>query len=126
MALIGRIAVVVTFAALVALLTILAKPLWQGLNADSQTLQASKSSDRPTANTAPLNESVAPNTQIAAASAAVPATVAQPAVASVAQPSANAQQQASLAPASQQEPGSIKTPVRGVTDLKFGLGFPQH
>ena len=123
MALIGRIAVVVTFAALVALLTILAKPLWQGLNADSQTLQASKSSDRPTANTAPLNESVAPNTQIAAASAAVPATVAQPAVASVAQPSANAQQQASLAPASQQEPGSIKTPVRGVTDFEIRFGI---
>jgi ABC-type branched-subunit amino acid transport system substrate-binding protein len=123
MALIGRIAVVITFAALVALLTIFAKPLWQGLNADSQTLQASKSSDRPTANTAPLNETVAPNTQIAAASAAVPATVAQPAVASVAQPSANAQQQASLAPASQQEPGSVKTPARGVTDseIRFGI-----
>ena len=100
MALIGRIAVVVTFAALVALLTIFAKPLWQGLNADSQTLQASKSSDRPTANNAPL-EPVAPNTQVAAAPAVVPATVAQPAPASpapaavpVAQPPANAQQQA--------------------------------
>src|SRR5450759_4339925 len=43
--LIGRIAVVVTFAALVALLAVFAKPLWQDaralLNADSQTLQAS-------------------------------------------------------------------------------------
>ena len=34
MALIGRIAVVITFAALVALLTIFVKPLWQGPNAD--------------------------------------------------------------------------------------------
>ncbi|MGZ3519353.1 MAG: hypothetical protein ACXVAM_19705, partial [Vulcanimicrobiaceae bacterium] len=100
MELIGRIAVVITFAALIALLTIFAKPLWQGLNADSQTLQASKSSDRPTANNAPLNGPVALNTQVAAAPAAVPASPAQPAAASVAPLSANAQaQQASLAPA---------------------------
>ena len=42
--LIGRIVVVVSFAALVALVIIFAKPLWQGagalLNADSQTSQA--------------------------------------------------------------------------------------
>ena len=121
MALIGRTAVVVTFAALVALLTIFAKPLWQGLNADSQTSQASKSSDRPTANNAPLN--VAPNTQVAAAPAVVPATVAQPAPAPVAQPSANAQQQASLAPASQQEPSSVRISVRGVTDTEIRFGI---
>ena len=122
MALIGRIAVVVTFAALVALLAIFAKPLWQG--SDSQTLQASKSSDRPTANNAPLNKPVAPNTQVAAAPAAVPATVAQPAPAPVAQPSANAQQQASLAPAAQ--PAGVRTPVRGVTDteIRFGISAP--
>ena len=51
--LIGRTAVVSTFAALVALLTILAKPLWQSeripLNAGSQASQASKPSDRLTA-----------------------------------------------------------------------------
>ena len=126
MALIGRIAVMVTFAALVALLTILAKPLWQG----QQTLQSSTSSDRPTANNAPLN--VAPNTQVAAAPAVVPATVAQPASAPpapaavpVAQPPANAQQ-AALAPAAQPEPGSVRTPFRGVTatEIRFGISAP--
>src|SRR5664280_819245 len=64
LALIGRIAVVVTFTALVALLTIFAKPLWQSaralLNADSQTLQASKTSDRLTANNAPPNSPLDP------------------------------------------------------------------
>ena len=118
MALIGRIAVVITFAALVALLlTIFAKPLWQGLNADSQTLQASKSSDRPTANNAPLN--VAPSTQVAAAPAAVPAIVAQPAAVPVAPPPASAQQQASLAPSPQQPPST----VRGVTDTEIRFGI---
>jgi ABC-type branched-subunit amino acid transport system substrate-binding protein len=118
--------VVITFAALVALLTIFAKPLWQGLNADSQTLQASKSSDRPTANNAPLNG--APNTQVAAALTVVPATVAQPASAppapaavSVAPPPV--QQQASLAPAAQPEPGSVGTPFRGVTDTEIRFGI---
>ena len=119
MALIGRIAVAITFAVLVALLTILAKPLWQGLDADSQTLQASKRSDRLTANNASLNKPVAPNTQVAAAPAAVPGTVAQPAVASVAQPSATAQQQVSLAPSPQEPPST----VRGVTasEIRFGI-----
>ena len=69
--LIGRIAVVSTFAALVALLTILAKPLWQSertpLNAGSQTSQASKPSDRLTANNAPANTTPIPAAGIAAA-----------------------------------------------------------
>ena len=46
MTLMCRIVAVVSFAALVALLTIFAKPLWQGagalLNADSQTSQAAQ------------------------------------------------------------------------------------
>ena len=75
--LIGRIALVLSFAALGALLVIFAEPLWQGagalLNADSQTLQTSKPS-----------------------------------------------QQASL---SAQEPRSVNSTVRGVTDreIRFGI-----
>ena len=71
MTLMGRIVVVVAFAALVALLTVFAKPLWQGagvlLNADSQTSQAAKPSDRLTANNAPANNALVPATTIAAA-----------------------------------------------------------
>jgi ABC-type branched-subunit amino acid transport system substrate-binding protein len=100
-----RIVVVGSFAALVALLTIFAKPLWQGagalLNADSQTLQASKPSERLTANNA-----LVPATGIAAAPGA--------------EPSASAPaQQASLSP-SPQEPRST---VRGVTasEIRFGI-----
>jgi ABC-type branched-subunit amino acid transport system substrate-binding protein len=105
-----RIAVVGSFAALVALLTIFAKPLWQGagalLNADSQTSQAAKPSDRLTANNAPANSTLVPATTIAAGSRA--------------EPSASAPaQQASLSP-SPQEPRSA---VRGVTasEIRFGI-----
>jgi branched-chain amino acid transport system substrate-binding protein len=103
MTLMGRIVTVVLFATLVALATIFAKPLWQGagalLNADSQTPQALKPSDRLTANNAP-----------------VPATTIG--VGSRAEPSAPAQQ-ASLSP-SPQEPRST---FRGVTDkeIRFGI-----
>jgi hypothetical protein len=68
LAMIGRIAGVILFVALVALLVIFAKPLWQSaralLNADSQTLQASKPSDRLTANNAPPNSPLNPATKI--------------------------------------------------------------
>jgi len=105
-----RIAVVGSFAALVALLTIFAKPLWQGagalLNADLQTSQAAKPSDRLTANNAPANGILVPATAIAAApgpgsSASAPS------------------QQASLSP-SPQEPQST---FRGVTasEIRFGI-----
>ena len=71
MTLMGRIVTVVSFAALVALVTIFAKPLWQGAgalpNADSQTSQAAKPSDRLTANNAPANNALVPATTIAAA-----------------------------------------------------------
>ena len=120
LALIGRIAAAVTFAALVALLTIFAKPLWQGaralLNADSQSLQAFKPSDRLTANNAPPNSPLVPATKIAAASGA--------------EPSASPQaQQAPLSPISHplgQEPKSVNSPVRGVTDseIRFGISAP--
>jgi branched-chain amino acid transport system substrate-binding protein len=105
-----RVVVVGSFAALVALLTIFAKPLWQSagalLNADSQTLEASKSPDRLSANNAPANNALVPATTIAAApgpgsSASAPA------------------QQASLSP-SPQEPRST---FRGVTasEIRFGI-----
>ena len=62
MTLMGRIVAVVSFATLVALAAIFAKPLWQGagalLNADSQTSQAVKPSDRLTANSAPANSAL--------------------------------------------------------------------
>ena len=109
MTLMGRIAAVVSFAALVALVIIFAKPLWQGagalLNADSQTSQALKPSDRLTANNAPANNALVPATTIAAASRAARASA--PA------------QQASLSP-SPQEPRST---FRGVTDseIRFGI-----
>src|SRR5262249_19175580 len=59
MTLMSRTLVVASFAALVAMAIIFAKPLWQGaralLSADSQRSQASKPSDRLSANSAPAN-----------------------------------------------------------------------
>jgi ABC-type branched-subunit amino acid transport system substrate-binding protein len=76
MTLMGRIVTVVSFAILVALATIFAKPLWQGagalLNADSQTPQALKPSDRLTANNAPANNAPVPATTIGVGSRAEP------------------------------------------------------
>ncbi|MGB8895936.1 MAG: ABC transporter substrate-binding protein [Pseudolabrys sp.] len=110
-----RVSLVVIFAAVVALGVIFAKPIVQGVRAWLDIGQ-------PTANNAP----VAPNTQVAAASAVAPAAVVQPAAVPAAPPPANAQQQASLAPATQQQPGSVRTPVRGVTDteIRFGISAP--
>jgi ABC-type branched-subunit amino acid transport system substrate-binding protein len=108
----GRIVAVVSFAALVAIVTIFAKPLWQGAltNEGSQTSQAAKPSDRLTANNAPVNNALVPATTIAAA------PVTPPAATSVGQSSASGQR-ASLSP---QDPLST---VRGVTDseIRFGI-----
>jgi len=134
LAMIGRIAVVIIFAAL-ALLVIFAKPLWQSaralLNADSQTLQASKPSDRLTANNAPPNSPLDPATKITTGSVAEPSASATIiAAGSVAEPSASAQaQQAPPSPISNplgQEPRSVNSPVRGVTDseIRFGISAP--
>ena len=114
MPLVGRIVAVVSFAALVAMATIFAKPLWQGAltNEGSQTSQAAKPSDRLTANNAPVNNALVPATTIAAA------PVTPPAAASVGQSSASGQQ-ASLSPNSQ-EPRST---VRGVTDIEIRFGI---
>ena len=129
-----RVSLVVIFAAVVAMGVIFARPIAQGVRAWFDVAQPSTSTERPTANNAPVSGPVAPTSQVAAAvPAVVPATVAQPAPASpapaavpVAQPPANAQQQASLAPAAQPEPGSVRTPVRGVTDteIRFGISAP--
>jgi branched-chain amino acid transport system substrate-binding protein len=119
---IGRIALVVTFAAVVALMLIFAKPISQGVHAlfdtvNSQAVQTSKS-DVLTPSNAPSNEPIAPAARVAAA------PVAPPAPASVGQSST--QTQASLSSPAQpteQEPGSVRTTFRGVTDneIRFGI-----
>jgi branched-chain amino acid transport system substrate-binding protein len=126
MTLFGRIAVVVTFAALVALLAIFAKPLWQGarapLNADSQTLQASKS-DRLTANNAPASSPLVPATGIAAAPGAEPAASAQTQQAPLSPAQAQQAPVSAISHPLGQEPRSVNSPVRGVTDseIRFGI-----
>ena len=138
-ALIGRIAVVVTFAAAVALLVIFAKPLWQDaralFNADAQRLQGAKS-DRLTA-----YRPLVPATGTAAVSGAEPpaSAQAQPAPLSPishplgqepAEPSASLQvQQTPLSPTSHplgQDQRSVNSPIRGVTDteIRFGISAP--
>jgi len=137
--LVGRIALVVTFAAVVALVLIFAKPISQGahtlFDTASRVVQTSKSVDLLTPNNLPANDPVAPATRVAAASATPPAPVAQapaaaqPPVTSSAPPSGNSvgqssinaqiQQQAALG----QEPSTVRTAVRGVTDseIRFGI-----
>ena len=102
MTLMGRIVMVASFAALVAMAIIFAKPLWQGARA----LLSADSSDRLTAKNVPANNSLVPATTIAATSGAAPSASA-PA------------QQAALSP-SPQEPQST---VRGVTasEIRFGI-----
>jgi branched-chain amino acid transport system substrate-binding protein len=126
--LVGRIALVVTFAAVVALVLIFAKPISQGAHAlfdtASRAVQTSKSIDLLTPTNVPSNDPVAPATRVAAASAP-PAPIAQPAPASVGQ-SAPANQQATLSTPAQplgQEPTVAKTTFRGVTDneIRFGI-----
>jgi len=130
--LVGRIALVVTFAAVVALVLIFAKPISQGAHAlfdtASRAVQTSKSIDLLTPTNVPSNDPVAPATRVAAASASPPpvaAPAAQPAPASVGQ-SAPANQQVTLSTSAQplgQEPTAIKTTFRGVTDkeIRFGI-----
>jgi len=108
MTLMSRTLVVASFAALVAMAIIFAKPLWQGaralLSADSQT--ASKPSDRLTANNVPASNALVPATTIAATSGAGT--------------SASAPAQQALLSPSPQEPRST---VRGVTasEIRFGI-----
>lgn len=146
----NRIALVFIIVLVVAMSAIFAKPLWQGaralLNANSQTLQAPKPSDRLTVNDAPANSSVATATKIAPSSGFEPltsatktsaelsamtsASAAKIAEGSGAEPSVIAQaQQAPSLPASRppgQEPKTVSSPVRGVTDseIRFGISAP--
>jgi branched-chain amino acid transport system substrate-binding protein len=132
--LIGRIALVVTFAAVVALVLIFAKPISQGahtlFDTASRAVQTSKSIDILTPTNVPSNDPVAPATRVAAASAPPPAAAPapQPAPASVGQ-SAPTGPQASLSSPAQpigQDPTTIKTTFRGVTDneIRFGISAP--
>ena len=128
--LVGRITMVVSVAAVVALLAIFAKPIAQGARAlfsDTQTSDASKPSDRLTVNSEVFKPSdrlttnvappkpVASGPMVATASGEVPPTSApaqqQPAVAAVTPPQA-------------QEPRGM--PFRGVTDteIRFGIAAP--
>ena len=146
-ALIGRVALVVTFAAVVALVLIFARPISQGahalVDATSRLFGSSKSTDLLTAGNASSSESAGSPTRTASASVAapVPAPVAQPAPAA-AQPAAVAQtapttvaqassggQQLSLSTPSQplgQEPSGPKVMVRGISDneIRFGMSAP--
>jgi len=146
-ALIGRVALVVTFAAVVALVLIFARPISQGahalVDATSRLLGSSKSTDLLTASTA--TESTASQTRTASASVAAPvpapvaqapaanvqpapAAVAQPAPTTVAQASSGGQQLSLSSPAQPlgQEPSGPKVMVRGVTDteIRFGISAP--
>ena len=141
------------FAAVLALAIIFYKPVLQAVGGLFEASQPSKPSDRPAADTAPLNgraDRLATNTPPAAASVArpapalvpqpaQPAPLAQPAPASVAQPAhsspapaaaplspppANAQTQVASAPQPlQQEAGSTRTLFRGVTDTEIRFGI---
>ncbi|MGB6938552.1 MAG: ABC transporter substrate-binding protein [Xanthobacteraceae bacterium] len=128
LALLGRIAKVAGFAALVALLAIFGKPLLQRLallEPDSQTTQVSKPSDRVTANDAPANRALVPATVIAAASSAAPSASAQAQQAPL--PPAQGQQ-ASLSPSSNPvgQESNANSAVRGVTasEIRFGISAP--
>ena len=146
-ALIGRVALVVTFAAVVALVLIFARPISQGahavVDATSRLFSSSKSTDLLTASIA--NESAASQTRTASASVAAPvpapvaqapaasvqpapAAVAQPAPTTVAQASSGGQQLSLSSPGQPlgQEPSGPKVMVRGITDneIRFGISAP--
>jgi branched-chain amino acid transport system substrate-binding protein len=146
-ALIGRVALVVTFAAVVALVLIFARPISQGahavVDATGRLFGSSKSTDLLTASTA--SESTTPQTRTASASVAAPvpapvaqapaasvqpapAAVAQPAPTTVAQASPGGQQLSLSSPGQPlgQEPSGPKVLVRGVTDteIRFGISAP--
>ena len=133
MALIGRITTVVTFAAVVALLTIFARPLWQGADAlfsrDSQSSPASKPSDRLNASNAAANNPRVAAAGIAATPGAETSASAPLQQAPQAPFSATQGQQASLAPAAQplgQNANGGQSSVRGVSssEIRFGISAP--
>ena len=127
--LVDRFVKLAVFAALVALLAIFGKSLWQRvgvLEADSPPTQVSKPADpRLTANDAPANRALVPAAGIAAAPGAAPSATAQ----TQQVPLSPAQgQQAALSPISK-PPGqenSVSSAVRGVTgsEIRFGISAP--
>ena len=128
-ALVDRFVKLAVFAALVALLAIFGKSLWQRvgvLEADSPPIQVSKPADpRLTANDAPANRALVPAAGVAAAPGAAPSATAQ----TQQVPLSPAQgQQAALSPISK-PPGqenSVSSAVRGVTgsEIRFGISAP--
>src|SRR5215469_5071737 len=128
-ALVDRFVKLAVFAALVALLAIFGKSLWQRvgvLEADSPPAQVSKPADpRLTANDAPANRALVPAAGVAAAPGAAPSATAQ----TQQVPLSPAQgQQAALSPISK-PPGqenSVRSAVRGVTgsEIRFGISAP--
>jgi ABC-type branched-subunit amino acid transport system substrate-binding protein len=145
--LISRVALVVTFAAVVALVLIFARPISQGahalVDATSRLFGSSKSTDLLTASTA--SESTSSTTRTASASVAAPvpapvaqapaanpqpapAAVAQPAPSTVAQASSGGQQLSLSSPGQPlgQDTSGPKVMVRGVTDteIRFGISAP--
>ncbi len=144
---ISRVALVVTFAAVVALVLIFARPISQGahalVDATSRLFGSSKSTDLLTASTA--SESTSSTTRTASASVAAPvpapvaqapaanpqpapAAVAQPAPSTVAQASSGGQQLSLSSPGQPlgQDTSGPKVMVRGVTDteIRFGISAP--
>ena len=139
--LIGRIAMVATFAAVFALVAIFAKPIWQGaqamLDVVFQSSESTKSNRLATNQAAPDRPVAATAAKVAVAGAELPAatTTASGSPSANILPPANvqpamnapAQQQATLAPVSPppvQE--SKRVFVRGVSDteIKFGISAP--
>jgi len=128
---VGRIALVVTFAGVVALVLIFARPISQSVHAlfdtASPLVQTLKSVDLLTPNNVPSNDPVAPAPRVAAAPATPPVAApgAQPESASVGLSSGQTQQASpsSVAQPIGQEPGSVKSTVRGVTnnEIRFGI-----
>jgi branched-chain amino acid transport system substrate-binding protein len=138
LALVGRITMVVSVAAVVALLAIFAKPLSQGVRAlftsDTQSSDVSKPADR-LAMTSPKAsepesrpaENSKPADRLVTNAAPARPNVSGPMVATAAGdlPPASAQTQVALAPsAPAQEPKGA--PFRGVTDteIRFGIAAP--
>jgi ABC-type branched-subunit amino acid transport system substrate-binding protein len=130
--LVGRITMVVSVAAVVALLAIFAKPITQGVRAllsDTPTAEASKPSDRLTVGSDVSRPSDRPSTNVVQARPVVSGPMVAAATTDLPPQTQQTQQiqqpqqpqQAALAPPSSPEPRGA--PVRGVTDteIKFGI-----
>jgi ABC-type branched-subunit amino acid transport system substrate-binding protein len=128
--LVGRITMVVSVAAVVALLAIFAKPIAQGARAlfsDTQTSDTSKPSDRLTVNSEVFKPSDRLTTNVAPPKPVASGPMVATASGEVPPTNAPAQQQPALAavtPPQAQEPRGA--PFRGVTDteIRFGIAAP--